>query len=474
MKQLLWFLVVACCAVSAAAAGPNAGGVLWVHDTGILYSGDTVKPIVSTPPDDCAGVDNQQPLDGVKRVWKVYAAFPPGSNPRLKGTAWAIEFPVAPADPYILIEPAGSGVPDADGPGTDFVLLSFDFPTASGGEIGQSFPFPRLTTVVELYYFTGYASSGTGASTPVTFDLVESSSAVNRFFVDDVTPQNTDPIMGYGSLGFGQPGTTPCPTSDPDAACCALAGTCTITKRAACAAPSSWHAEWYTCTPNPCPAPTGACCYGDGRCQTTLMGQCSNGGGVYQGDFVPCDPTPCPEVAACCLPSGSCLIRNQAACVALNPPGLWYAGTSSCTPDPCSSLPSGSCCLPSGSCTVGTETACTEGIWTLSGGCVPNICPAPNEPRACCTLQRTCTLTLRGDCIEPSQWHPEWSSCDPNLCPTPVGACCTLNGVCTLTMESNCDPSSTWRGDFTDCEPNPCPGLPTESTSWGHIKNRYH
>jgi len=55
MKRLLFSLVVLCCAVPAAMAGPNEGGVLWVHDTGILYTDDATLPPVSPPPADCAG-----------------------------------------------------------------------------------------------------------------------------------------------------------------------------------------------------------------------------------------------------------------------------------------------------------------------------------------------------------------------------------------------------------------------------------
>ena len=76
MKRLLCLLAVLCSTASVATAGPNEGGVLWVHDTGILFSSDLDLPPASTPPADCAGVDNEQDVDGVERVWKVYAAFP--------------------------------------------------------------------------------------------------------------------------------------------------------------------------------------------------------------------------------------------------------------------------------------------------------------------------------------------------------------------------------------------------------------
>ena len=52
-------------------SGPNAGGVLIVHDTQLRYSygEELVIPPESTPPADCAADDNQLPLDE-RCVWK--------------------------------------------------------------------------------------------------------------------------------------------------------------------------------------------------------------------------------------------------------------------------------------------------------------------------------------------------------------------------------------------------------------------
>ena len=68
MKQLWWAFAVLCGAVSAAVAGPNEGGVLWVHDTGLALSSDMTLPPLSPPPTDCAAVDDEQPLDGITRI----------------------------------------------------------------------------------------------------------------------------------------------------------------------------------------------------------------------------------------------------------------------------------------------------------------------------------------------------------------------------------------------------------------------
>ena len=222
MRRLLLTLGVFCCMASAAMAGPNAGGVLWVHDIGPIYSdSDPVLPPVSPPPADCASVDNQMPvvvspLPGGEsgRFWKVYAAFPTGSTPRLKSVSWKTQFDENVSAPYSYVTVTFGGVPDADGAGTDFWIGAAGFPTASGGEVGQSFPTgPRTTTVVELFWFFGWGYSAGASYGFPAWCTVPYSDPTHRFFVDDATPPNADPIMGYGCLGFGVPGYTPCPNA---------------------------------------------------------------------------------------------------------------------------------------------------------------------------------------------------------------------------------------------------------------------
>ncbi len=134
--------------------------------------------------------------------------------------------------------------------------------------------------------------------------------------------------------------------------------------------------------------------------------------------------------------------------------------------------PTGSCCYPDGSCAITSQPSCA-GDWTLSGTCDPNLCPAPDVECACCSLQATCTLTVRTECLPPHQWHAAWPACDPNPCPIPEGACCTLDGACKISTQADCDPSSIWHGDLTSCVPNPCPAMPADRTSWGQVKSRY-
>ena len=467
MKQLLWFLAVLGLTASVASAGPNAGGVLWVHDTGVSASTDAIT--WPAKPADCLAVDTEMPvynaLPGtpVSRYWKVYAAFPAGRSPRLKSVGWRTVFTDNAASAYTYVNVTSGVIPDEDGAGTDFFIAVDGFPLANEGKIGQSFPTgPRTATVNTLFIFGGFGYNAGGAYAPPTWSVAQK--VGDDLFGDDQVPANTDKIMGYGTLGFGAAGTAPCPTNDPDAACCAPEGTCTLTKVAACVAPSVWHGDWYVCTPNPCPIPTGACCYPNGTCLTPTESQCNLGGGVYMGNFVLCDPNPCPAPGACCMANGSCLLRTESACAVLIPSGIWHAEWTSCDPNQCPPPPTGACCVSTGACTVTTEAACAmPGIWHAEWtSCDPNPCPQPPADGSCCALDGTCTVTTQANCSAPSTWTAA-DVCTPNTCPPPPadGSCCALDGTCTVTTQAACAAicGSIWT-EAGICESNPCPICP--------------
>ncbi len=293
----VWTAAGAC--VPNSCQNPNANGVLWVHDTGIVYSTDLVQPVVSPPPADITGVDNEQPQDGIDRVWKVYAAFPTGSHPRLKSVGWGIDFPDAAASPYAYVGvlSTGCGLPHEDGPYTDIAITEFGFPTAGGGMIYQTFTTgPRITAVVELFYFTGrsYASPPGG---PVTFHTVPYYQPDLGLFFSDAVPAISAPIAGYGSLGFGQAGETPCPSEGvPAGACCDHAtGACEMTVELDCS--FDWLGACVPCSAQTCTAASGSCCFPDGSCQVLASAACVTAGGTWTINGV-CEPNPCPGSAA--------------------------------------------------------------------------------------------------------------------------------------------------------------------------------
>src|SRR5271169_1949358 len=106
-------------AASAALAGPNAGGTIVVHNPGLAYTVDNTISYcgLGTAPGSCAGADVE--LDGSSSsaimVWKVYAAFWPGTSPRLKGITFGVNYPDGPTGIAIINQGPCSADPDHGG-----------------------------------------------------------------------------------------------------------------------------------------------------------------------------------------------------------------------------------------------------------------------------------------------------------------------------------------------------------------------
>jgi gamma-glutamyl hercynylcysteine S-oxide synthase len=92
---------------------------------------------------------------------------------------------------------------------------------------------------------------------------------------------------------------------------------------------------------------TGACCAPAGTCTVTTQALCS---GAWTMDGVcatnPCPPPP-PPTGSCCAPAGECIVTSQAVCR-----GTWtLAGV--CDPNPCPQGPAGMVWVPAGSVSLG-------------------------------------------------------------------------------------------------------------------------
>jgi hypothetical protein len=250
MKKLLCLLAATCCAASMAFAGPNAGGVLVVHDFGPLVSDTDWPPLPEPAPADCNGIDVTSPYGelGAPRIWKVYAAFPAGSSPRLQALAWGISF-VPQGDGYLQV--LAGLMPNS---AVDLEQPQLGWPTHSGGWVGMSFPGSGTRTALmnEVYWFAGYAYGGP-SGTDVQYFCTTAPSGTAAMFVDDAPTPNFDPIAGYGCLGFGGPGHVTCPVApDPTGSCCHPDGSCSISTRAGCT--GAWI-EGGVCEPNTCGIP---------------------------------------------------------------------------------------------------------------------------------------------------------------------------------------------------------------------------
>ncbi len=487
--------VVAVAAVSfprPAPAGPNAGGMLVVHDSGLVYSeaGDPPGP---TDPPECAGIDAELPAglpsDGLGWIWKVYAVFPDGSSPRVKAFCLGAEFP------------SSVSVLAGDTPGQfDFELPAGGWPYESGSGTQVSFAGVRTARVIECYWLAGYGDGG-------EWKLARHPSQL-MMFVDDQFPPIEDQIIGLGSIGFGGPGVTHCPDGPFIGACCHPDGSCRVTDREDCLAGGGiFRGVDIACDPEPCAA--GACCLPSGQCFLVTEDECVLAG-HYSGDLVPCDPYPCPERVACC-DQGICFLAVWFSCKALG--GVPYPEYTECVPDLCPQPPVfGACCLPDGTCLLLLPEECeaADGYWSTLGECHPAICPGIV---ACCFDDGHCENMEFHECIDHDAYPlPGGTSCESDTCPPPRGACCLESGECRFCREENCegtwlgagvscdpDPCSQapgaccfddgtcrllpaaeclgaggeWQGAAIGCEPNPCVPVPVEATTWGKLKARY-
>jgi hypothetical protein len=292
MKKFLMALAVLAIASAPALAGFNENGVIVVANTHVpYYDGMPLPPASDSLA--CADMDNQVPMymDSVSvsefMVWKVYAAFPLASTPRLKACGWGIAYPPV-SDGFVYVSAQ-------DAPSTEvFAITSAGWP-ASGTEVGMSFSAgAELNTVTELWWFGGYSYTGSVPAAQL-FSIVPNSVAGNCVFVDDSVPFIEDLIAGYGSLGFGQAGVTPCPTDEPvTGACCLPTSECVMLSVEECAAVSGTFFGG-DCSPSVCPPPPvfGACCV-NFACNIVTPDQCSNVGGQFFGEGSLCEPTPCP------------------------------------------------------------------------------------------------------------------------------------------------------------------------------------
>jgi hypothetical protein len=101
-------------------------------------------------------------------------------------------------------------------------------------------------------------------------------------------------------------------------------------------------------------------------------------------------------------------------------------------------------------------------------------CPELTVVGACCPPNfAPCVIATEDECLAGGGvYQGDGSVCGPDTCPEPppTGACC-IGDVCSITTAADCQ--GTYQGDGTGCDPNPCIIIPTETTTWGAIKNTY-
>lgn len=247
--RLVLSLTVLCALLPGLArSGPHVGGTL------ILHYHDALTATCDPPPfqsalDNCdRAVVRVPPATAFPpdcseyQVWYAYAAFPPGSLPRLRSICFGIDYN-----------------PLAGGTGIELVSTFRDPTAAEIQSIDPPWPDPRSGTalvflemhterVVPIYAFVGYGSPGQVFSLKSHPDPKWGAT-----FGDDSVPPNLDPVAGFGSIGFGICGERACPEPTIiEGGCCDPDGTCTYVPEAQC--PSGDWVWGRLCDPNPCHA----------------------------------------------------------------------------------------------------------------------------------------------------------------------------------------------------------------------------
>jgi hypothetical protein len=91
-----------------------------------------------------------------------------------------------------------------------------------------------------------------------------------------------------------------------------------------------WHGAGTDCDPDPC---VGACCAPAGTCTVSVAAACADPD-TWHGIGTDCEPNPC--VGACCTPFRACVLTIQPACLS---PDTWQGPGTECTPIPCQKPP---------------------------------------------------------------------------------------------------------------------------------------
>jgi len=414
-------------AAGAAMAGANGGGTLIAVNAQIQYTSDYTSFCGrGTIPTSCATASTR--LDNTFNggnvslmVWKVYAAFPDGSSPRLKGLTFGVTYTKGAGGIAIPAGDFASCIGDPNQGALEIYTTGWPDPGTGASLIFQN---TQTQPLDEIYWFAGYNYDGT----PSRFTLTPHPDPnLGGNFVDDSAHPVSDPIAGYGSLGFDEDGAAACPLGT--GACCDLKhGTCSIQTLADCNALGNHdYMGTSSCSPNPCPT-RGPCCMG-GLSQT-------------------------------------CQQMNPDSCVAQGNAFLGLCGQTCPGDPPCPLGQLGACCTDT-TCVLEAQGPCGNNIFLLNYLCAPNPCTAVWG--ACCT-DTDCRVLKQPDCN--SFWF-QGVTCladVDNPCLRAYGSCCDLSGHCVISFQSNCASNFTFRQN-RNCD-DLC-GTPTVTTTWGQIKNKY-
>jgi hypothetical protein len=194
--RALTTILLLCLLVRPALAGPNGGGVLLIHDAGLAYSAGSDGCAQGTTPASCdeCDVTLEGSAPNAAQVWKVYAAFPPTAEPRLKALTFGIDYVESDGGtPGLVILAAEACAGQSGRPAAEYV--AHGWPGPQGGT-SLVFSVPLATRMTEVCWFAGYRSG----DEPQEFALgPHPDPALDGNFADDSVPARLDRILAYGN-----------------------------------------------------------------------------------------------------------------------------------------------------------------------------------------------------------------------------------------------------------------------------------
>jgi hypothetical protein len=179
---------------------------------------------------------------------------------------------------------------------------------------------------------------------------------------------------------------------DAVGACCLAAGGCDIRTQQACSdAGGTYRGDNVPCGNANCASPTQACCFqATGGCLNLSPENCAAAGGIPAGIGTTCATFVCFPTGACCLPNGSCIGPvSPSACAEQN--GAFQGNNTACGTVNCP-IPTGACCFGTGFCLNLSQAECTTGGGTFHGigtQCGKSTC---NPPECTCDFNDSGTL----------------------------------------------------------------------------------
>ncbi|MFN8549557.1 MAG: hypothetical protein U0527_16680, partial [Candidatus Eisenbacteria bacterium] len=446
---------------SRGALGANANGVLLLHtNPALVYSTDPGPFCGQAGLDACANAITEVSGGGPAVIFAL-AAFSEGSQPRMAGVSFGIEY-----GHCVVLE--------AWGPCADHELATPTWPE-SGQGTALTWDNAQTTILTELYWFAAYTYDGAVDRITLTPHPTD-----GAFFVDDSVPPVIDPVGAFGTFGFGQPGSAECP---------------------------------------PLVTPSGACCLGT-SCVVRTESQCVQDGGVYLGDGVSCSDGICGGGGGCVAVTGSgagggnaiqtglgqsivsiAADPTRSCSLVFNADGgyengyAWqyggvvapdYGAFAECYTGANSSL-----------CSVVfdfTQTGFYQGqcmdvyVWADAGGIPGNVLCVKNNVQvgdiAFWPSFSRHVVDLSGCCAEANFWVGYWGNWPGQFAPWYVGADLTGSGGCPFTNIAPGIGYPTGWGSVSlvwgptqalgiGCETFPCAPVATKKMSWGKVKALY-